>query len=141
MYRYWKDRPKSWATEYSEERIRGDIDKVRSNQEPDTVLSGSQPAPAGGSSVHADYYHNPNRYCKENPGKYPCPNHWQKGPHVRTHVSGDLSNPVPGLIQGTYGHVHDKDINDNYHMRIINAGKEDHGLCGGNDYEGTEIYY
>lgn len=50
MYQYWKDRPKSWAVEYSEERVRGDIDTVRSNRQPDTVLNGSHPASVPTSS-------------------------------------------------------------------------------------------
>jgi len=141
-YLYWKDRPKSWAVEYSEERVRGDINKVRSNQEKDTILLGSQPAPVQGQGrgVDAKYYHNADGYCKQNPDHYPCPNHWRGGPHVRTHISGDMTKPVPGLLAGHFGHVLDKDINDNYHIRIIDSGKEDQGLCG-NDFEGTEIYW
>jgi hypothetical protein len=138
-YLYWKDRPKSWGVEYSEERVRGDINKVRSNQAEDTILLGSQPSSVTGSSVNAEYYHNADGYCQRNPDHYPCPNHWKGGPHLRTHISGDMSNPVPGLLAGQFGHVLDKDINDNYHIRIINSGKEDQGLCG-NDFEGTEIW-
>jgi len=138
-YLYWKDRPKSWAVEYSEDRVRGDINKVRSNQEKDTILLGSQPLPVTGSSVDAEYYHNADGYCQRNPDHYPCPNHWNGGPHLRTHISGDMTKPVPGLLAGQFGHVLDKDINDNYHIRIINSGKEDQGLCG-NDFEGTEIW-
>jgi len=127
MYEYWKDRPKSWATEYSKERVRGNINNVRSYQAPDTILLGSQPSPVDpNTGPHPHYYHNADKFCKENPGKYPC----AKGSHVRTHISGDMSKPVPGLLQGHYGHVLDKNINDNYHIRIIEKGREDQGLCG-----------
>ena len=40
---------------------------------------------------------------------------------------------LPGLLSGNYGHVLDKEINDNYHIRIVEPGREDHGLCG-NDH-------
>jgi hypothetical protein len=52
LYRYWKDRPKSWAVEFSEERVRGDINKVRSNQDPSSVLAGLAPtAKAAGKAA------------------------------------------------------------------------------------------
>lgn len=138
MYNYWRDMPKSWAVEYSEKRVRGDINTVRSNQQPLT-LNGSNPAATVASGVDPKYYHNPNGYCKTNPSKYPCPNHWRNGPHVRTHVSGDMSKPVPKMSNQHRVPVSDADINDNYHMRIIQSGREDHGLCG-NDFKTTEIY-
>lgn len=131
MYNYWRDRPKAWAVEYSKERVRGDINTVRSNQQPLT-LNGSAPATTVSSSVDPKYYHNPNDYCKKNPSNYPCPNHWRNGPHVRTHVSGDMSKPVPGLKHDIRAPVMDKDINDNYHIRVVESGREDHGLCGNN---------
>lgn len=132
MYRYWRDRPKSWAVEYSEERVRGDINNVRSNQEPSSILAGSQPAPAAAGGPSLNYYHNPDGYCLQYPDEYPCPNYWRGGPHIRTHISGDMSKPVPGLLAGNFGHVLDKDINDNYHIRVVEKGREDHGLCGNN---------
>jgi hypothetical protein len=150
IYQYWKDRPKSWATEYSEERVRGNIDNVRSSEAQNTAHLGSEHAPAPAQNgPDPRYYHSGDNYCKENPNKYPCPNNWAENGHVRTHISGDMSKPVPGMIQGVYGHVHakskityqDSEIDDNYHMRIINTGREDHGLCGGNDTPRTEIYH
>lgn len=141
MYNYWKDRPKSWAIEYSKERIRGNIDMVRSNNEISKATLGSLPATVSSSSVHQEYYHDPLQYCKKNPSVYPCPNHWiplQERVEYQEHVSGDMSKPVPSLLKGDFGHVKDKDINDNYHMRVIQSGKEDHGLCG-NNFPTTQI--
>ena len=128
---YWKDMPKSWERKYSEKSIKGNIDAVKSNIPKNGLLCGSQPAPAGLNSVNGKYYHDPVQFCKENPNHYPCPNNWVKD-------KGDFEVPqakmnLPGLLSGNYGHVLDKDINDNYHIRIVEPGREDHGLCG-NDF-------
>lgn len=98
IYKYWKDRPKSWAIEYSEERVRGNIDQVRSSKSSE---NGSL-IPIAYCTVNPRYYHNPEQYCKKNSNQYPCPNHWRPGPHDEslTHTSGLLSNE--------YGHVRNR---------------------------------
>ena len=129
MYNYWKDQPKHWAVEYSNERIRGDINKVKSSESKTKGI----PAPSDTHSIALEYYHDPIAYCKKYPDRYPCPNYWIareakagfKG--NKNFVSDDMF--VPGLLEGNFGHVKDKDINDNYHSRIVEPGREDHGLC------------
>lgn len=136
VYRYWKDRPKSWQIEYSEERVRGNIDNVKSNTESTSVFAGSQPAPSSLNSVKSDYYHDPVSYCAKNPNVYPCPNNWISA-NITKNFKGSKdfvsdNMYVSGLLQGNYGHVKlvdDKDIDDNHHIRIINPNREDHGLC------------
>lgn len=129
-YNYWKNRPKSWATEYSVSRIRGDIDKVRSNRSNSSILGGSQPAPSHLGSVHSDYYHDPVSYCQKNPHYHPCPNNWIPGKHSSPSPSAKMD--VPGLLKGQWGHVKDRDIDDNYHIHLVDHGREDHGQCGRN---------
>ena len=128
---YWKEMPKSWERKYSEKSIRGDIDTVKSNISKNSLLCGSQPAPAGLKSINGKYYHDPEQFCKDYPNQYPCPNNWveDKGNFKVPKAKMDL----PGLLSGNYGHVLDKEINDNYHIRIVEPGREDHGLCG-NDH-------
>ena len=69
--KYWADRPKSWATEYSDARLATDSKTLR-DYAPDMPH-----APAHvRSSVEDNYYHNPAEYCRAHPDRYPCPNSW-----------------------------------------------------------------
>ncbi len=125
LYKYWQDRPKSWAVEYSDERIVGNMDKVVSNRAP--IYAAPVPADER-PSVASEYYHNPVDYCKLHPNNYPCPNYWLVKPGKVSVGSDNMS--VDGLLTGRFGHVQDRDIDDNYHTRIINPEREDHGRCG-----------
>jgi len=133
-YNYWRDRPAQWAVEYSEERVRGDIDTVRSSKDPISSLAGSQPAPAGGAAVSPRYYHNPVKYCKESPNDYPCPNHWISDGDPRNFFSDDMERtygvPVPALkpwAESPAGAP--ASLVDGGSLNIIEPGREDHGLC------------
>lgn len=119
VYRYWRDRPKSWGVEYSEKRVRGNIDNVRSS-DATTVLSS---APVKVSGLHPHYYHNPSKYCKKHASKYPC------NPDVSP--SSEVGAvPVPGLVSYYEPTPYDEVIHDNTHIRVVEPGREDHGLCG-----------
>jgi len=36
-------------------------------------------SPTSAQSISVEYYNNPQKYCKRNPHKFPCPNYWLKG--------------------------------------------------------------
>ena len=133
MNKYWKDRPKQWGVEYSDDRIRVDINKVRSSQSGKT--KGSVPAPAQTLTVESKYYHNPVQYCKDHPDRYPCPNFWRADEKGHSDFKGHVQSKsddmyVPGLVKGNFSHIKDSQIDDNYHVRIVDPHREDHGLCG-----------
>jgi hypothetical protein len=128
MINYWKDIPKSWGKTYAETSIRGDINKVRSHTPKNSILGGSNPAPSNLKSISLGYYHDPVKYCRHNPRKYPCPNHWIK--NKGSFKTSCASMNIPKLNKDYHKHTLDKDIDDNYHIRIVEPGREDHGLCG-----------
>ncbi len=118
MNKYWSDRVKTWAIEYSPERIRGDINKVRS-YDPHTMESSAQVLE---TSSDTGYYHNPELYCKEHPDSPRCPNYWlAKEPGFQTYQGNKVYNSpdmsMPSMIAGDFGHIKDTDIDDNYHTR------------------------
>lgn len=49
--------------------------------------------PTNARSISEKYYHNPVEYCRKNPHKYPCPNHWIKDKN-QTRLAMELRNPV-----------------------------------------------
>jgi hypothetical protein len=130
-YNYWKDRPKSWAVEHSDKRIKGNMDTVRSNRITD---GNSEPSPTDSHSVSLEYYHDPVGYCKRNPDRYPCPNYWIPKKEKtgfkgnKSFVSDDMY--VPGMISGVKAPPSALEPTDGGHIRLIDPDREDHGLCG-----------
>lgn len=98
------------------------------------------------NSIDLDYYHNPKAYCKANPNKYPCPNHWIEtaGDAKR---SGDFPTEnmrIPSLQRPVIPQVPTPqegddnlftlsldDVKDNKKMSIIHPWREDH-VCRNN---------
>lgn len=125
--KYWKDRPKSWAVEYSEARVKGDIDTVRSNSKQCTA------APTETHSVSLDYYHDPVGYCTRNPDRYPCPNYWLRKDRQDRDFRGYKSFEsdqmyIPKMISGVKSPKPEPE--DGGHYRVVERHREDHGKCG-----------
>lgn len=144
IYNYWKNIEKRWRKEYAPYKIKqsGDVRETHAK----SSLCNS--AATNSHSIGLNYYHDPVAYCKVHPDRYPCPNYWlvkrdSKNADFKgidsdfTHASGDMSlkdinalKPYEAVRNGDFEHTLDKNINDNYHTRIINTEREDHGLCG-----------
>lgn len=125
--KYWKDRPKSWAVEYSEARVKGNIDTVRSNAKHCTA------APTETHSVSLDYYHDPVGYCTRNPDHYPCPNYWlrkdQPNKDFRGYKSFESDQMhIPKMMSGVKAPAPEPE--DGGHYRVVERHREDHGRCG-----------
>ena len=107
MNKYWQHRVKNWAIEYSPERVRGDIDTVRSSNESYTIEKPAQ------ILTHKDVG-------KNQPEKYQCLNHWlAKAPNFKGNRVYSSPNIVLEMVktQGDFRHIKDIDIDDNYHTR------------------------
>jgi hypothetical protein len=123
-YNYWMNRPKSWAVEYSEKRVNGDINNIRSHLKMDR---NSQPALTESHSIPLEYYHDPAGYCKVNPGHHPCPNHWISKKDKKGFKSYETNMYIPALTSGVSKRM--MDINDGGLIRVINPDREDQALC------------
>jgi len=140
VYNNWKHREEYWHTEYAPEQVDVDMDLVvgvtDSSLRPQSLGDDVRKNPY----VNPKYFHNPTGHCATGASTYPCPNYWiiQRDPSAKhfkgtdpkfTHPSGDLSDPVPAMPNGIPKALQDSQINDNYHTRIVNVDREDHGLC------------
>ena len=96
-------------------------------------------------SVHPDYFNSPERFCKEHPEHYPCPNWWMKNP-VQFPIDNTANFNVPCIKRempvkpqvpytpNDHGFcVPEQDptcaLNDGKAAVMIRAGREDIALC------------
>lgn len=130
IYKHWKNREDHWKEEYSKVNVDVDMNKVKG------ISSGTlESTETNDRSIDPEYYNDPLAYCKKNPNKYPCPNHWLKDSaafndqlHQVSHPTGNML--ITNLTSKMSSPLMTNHINDNYHTRLIDIEREDHGLCG-----------
>ena len=106
---YWTGREESWPVEYSKERFATDMKRVMPSTSALTDNAGAISKQALRTTPDSKFYHNPPKYCRENPNMLPCPNAWVKDANA---FSGTFTQqrdnymdpppPIPGLKQGVF---------------------------------------
>lgn len=108
MNNYWLNREKHWQTEYSEERLATNMDRVQGNVGELTETAARMPTPEKGHTIDSKFYHNPPDFCRANPNEHPCPNSWIKDagefPATLSQQTDKLRNPppIPALVDGIF---------------------------------------
>jgi hypothetical protein len=125
----WKNSEKWWALQYAPSQLQTRIETVQPYRQ-NNHMSGSPAVTGAISEVSDNYYTDAERYCRHNPTAYPCPNFWvaQRGERSQM-LQPDKTYTWP-LPNGNFGHIKDRQIDDNYNTFVVKPGAEDEALCG-----------
>ena len=82
----WRQRESDWQTEYSEKAIKTDLSNVKFYSGFDNYKDVKSKG-----LINFQYYHNPDKYCVDNPSDYPCPKYWIKDKKPILSVSGTMT--------------------------------------------------